>query len=61
MKAKLNTAAYGHLLEMSAMIRVHDKLALSGYNKDGSMIYLPERFGAYLKYTAEAAEKFSKN
>ncbi len=61
MKAKLNSSAYTRLLEMSAMIRVHDRLGLSGYKEDGSIINLPERFGAYGKYTKEAAEKFSRN
>lgn len=56
--SKVNTAPYFRLLEAGAMVRVHNKLGLSGFNEDGSIIELPARFSKYLKYTKAEGEKF---
>ena len=58
MELKVNTMPYNRLLEACGMVKVHNKLALSGYDAEGNMVPLPERFSAYLKYTKEAGEKF---
>lgn len=58
MKLKLNTVGYRRLLEAGAMVRIHDKLGLSGLDSIGKSISLPDKFNQYKKYTREAGEKF---
>jgi tetratricopeptide (TPR) repeat protein len=58
MEPKVNTMPYFRLLEASALVRVHNLLALSGFDENGTPIKLPEKFTAYLKYTQEEGNKF---
>ena len=59
MEPKVNTMPYLRLLEACALIKIHNKLAFSGFDKEGNMIELPEKYTKYLKYTKEAGEKFA--
>ena len=60
LKPKLNTSPYIRLLEASALVRVHNKLGLSGYDSAGLIVELPEKYNKYLKYTKESAEALAK-
>lgn len=55
---KINTMPYMRLLEACALVKVHDKLAYSGFDDEGNAIKLPAKYTKYLKYTKEAGEKF---
>ena len=57
-KPKINTMPYLRLLEAGALVRVHNKLAFSGFDEEGKMIPLPEKYTKYLKYTKAGGEKF---
>jgi len=58
MEPKVNTRPYMRLLEASGLARIHDKLGLSGYNSQGKMVPLPEKYRKYLKYTETEGDKF---
>ena len=58
MKLKINTAAYMRLLEASALVRIHNKLGLSGIDSIGKSIPLEDKYASYGKYTKEDAQKF---
>lgn len=60
MKNKVNTAPFRRLVEASALVKVHDKLGLSGFNEEGEMIKLNPKYAAYAKYTKKAGEKFAE-
>lgn len=60
MRTKINTAPYLRLLEASALVRVHNKLGLSGIDSIGKAIPLEDKFASYAKYTREDAQKFLK-
>ncbi len=57
-KPKVNTMPYMRLLEACALVKVHDKLAYSGFDGEGKAVMLPEKYNKYLKYTKVAGEKF---
>lgn len=58
LRLKINTMPYMRLLEASALVRIHDKLGLSGVDSIGKAIPLPARYADYGKYTKEVGEKF---
>lgn len=60
MKLKVNTAGYVRLLEASALVRIHNKLALSGLDSIGKPIQLDDNFASFGKYTKENTDKLLK-
>lgn len=60
LKPKLFTMPFYRLLEAGGLVKVHNKLGLSGYNTDGSIVELDKRYAKYAKYTMEAAKEMAK-